>query len=172
MNSYNEINIPSCAVYNDTEIRGFFSEYMYLSNFWSANIWFEGRFYTCAENAYQAAKVRPEYREHFNVIKPGQSKKEWKNYPRIDINKESWDARKYDVMSAIVFDKFYRNIELREKLLATENKYLEETNFWRDTYWGVYEGSGDNNLGKILMNIRKFWQLKNIVCIRPLEDKR
>ena len=62
-------------------------------------------------------------------------------------------------MSAVVFDKFYRNIDLRNKLMETGNRYLEETNHWKDRYWGVCDGKGENNLGKILMSVRKFWRL-------------
>jgi predicted NAD-dependent protein-ADP-ribosyltransferase YbiA (DUF1768 family) len=44
--------------------------------------------------------------------------------------------------------------ELSKMLLSTGNKYIEETNTWGDTYWGVCNGVGENNLGKILMSIR------------------
>ena len=58
-------------------------------------------------------------------------------------------------MYQILLDKFTRNIELKNKLKATGTKYIEETNHWKDTYWGVdYKIGGENNLGKILMLIR------------------
>ncbi len=55
-----------------------------------------------------------------------------------------------------VLDKFTRNPQLREMLLATGDKYLEETNHWGDKYWGVdYKtGVGFNKLGVILMDVR------------------
>lgn len=34
-----------------------------------------------------------------------------------------------------------------------EGEIVEE-NSWRDTYWGVCKGVGENHLGKILMKIR------------------
>lgn len=40
------------------------------------------------------------------------------------------------------------------QLLATGTRYLEETNTWGDTYWGVCEGKGLNMLGKTLMQVR------------------
>lgn len=63
-------------------------------------------------------------------------------------------------MASVVFDKFARNKELRDKLLFTNDKYLEETNDWNDKYWGICNGIGENNLGKILMGIREFWKIK------------
>jgi hypothetical protein len=39
-------------------------------------------------------------------------------------------------------------------LLATGDMELIEDNDWDDTYWGVCNGAGENNLGKLLMKIR------------------
>ena len=61
-------------------------------------------------------------------------------------------------MSSIVFEKFYRNKELRKKLLETGDRYLEETNWWGDDFWGGCNGEGRNELGKILMKVRDFWK--------------
>ena len=44
-------------------------------------------------------------------------------------------------------------------LLDTGDKFIEETNWWKDQFWGVYNGVGENNLGKILMRIRE--EIKN-----------
>lgn len=44
--------------------------------------------------------------------------------------------------------------EMRDKLVATGNEYLEETNTWDDVYWGVCDGVGKNMLGRMLMFIR------------------
>ena len=70
-----------------------------------------------------------------------------------------WENVKYDVMAAVNFYKYYLNPELREKLLSTGDKMLMESNHWGDLIWGADpNGNGENNLGKILMNIRSFWQ--------------
>ncbi len=82
---------------------------------------------------------------------------EAKAYGRKNPTRDGWDRMKIDVMSSVVWDKFHRNIALREKLLATGDKYIEETNHWNDTFWGVCNGKGHNNLGKILMGIRSYW---------------
>jgi predicted NAD-dependent protein-ADP-ribosyltransferase YbiA (DUF1768 family) len=50
--------------------------------------------------------------------------------------------------------------ELREKLLATGDAWLEEGNHWHDNFWGVchcidcQDEMGWNHLGKLLMKIR------------------
>ena len=49
----------------------------------------------------------------------------------------------------------FKNSELRDKLISTNDKELIEGNTWRDTFWGVYRGKGKNILGKLLMSVRK-----------------
>ena len=66
---------------------------------------------------------------------------------------------KTNIMYDICLAKFTQNQDLKEKLLKTGNAILIEGNWWNDTYWGVCNGIGENNLGKILMKIRE--ELKN-----------
>lgn len=40
------------------------------------------------------------------------------------------------------------------RLLETGEAYLEEGNDCGDRVWGVYQGQGENRLGKILMKVR------------------
>ena len=63
-------------------------------------------------------------------------------------------------MTDIVKAKFEQNEDLQKKLLATEDAYLEEGNTWGDRIWGTVNGVGANNLGEILMNVRKELQLE------------
>ena len=65
-----------------------------------------------------------------------------------------WEQVKFDVMERCVRYKFAHHPELRDKLLATGDAYLEEGNDWGDTIWGVSNGVGENRLGKILMKVR------------------
>ena len=62
---------------------------------------------------------------------------------------------KYDVMKKLGRMKFEQHSDLAFLLKDTGSYYLEETNDWGDTYWGVCNGVGENNLGKILMEIRR-----------------
>jgi len=149
------------AKHDASNVCGFFGPYRWLSNFHECPVYFEGLEYPSSENAYQAAKVDKDFRHHLQKITAAEVKKAWNKLPPIDMGPEDWNARKYDVMSVILFDKFYRNKDLREKLLETglNHMYLEETNHWRDSYWGVdINLGGKNKLGQILMGIREFWK--------------
>jgi GTP cyclohydrolase II len=60
-------------------------------------------------------------------------------------------------MDHLVAQKFNPtlNPDLYNRLLATGDKYLEETNWWNDTFWGKnLKGEGENHLGQILMQVR------------------
>ena len=140
------------TIHNDENIKGFFNEYNWMSNFYKSEVEYEGIKYPSSENAYQSAKARniPD-RIKFVNITPSQSKK----LGRIVELRSDWESVKLKVMYDVVLDKFTRNPYLGYKLLETGNKYLEETNYWNDTVWGVCNNVGENNLGKILMEVRK-----------------
>lgn len=139
-------------IHNDIEIRGFFSNYRFLSNFHVAPVYFEGILYPSTEHAYQAAKsLDPNVRIEFLTLTCNEAKNKGQ---AIEI-REDWEVVKYEVMFAVVFDKFTRHPELKQKLILTGEKYLEETNHWGDTFWGCCNEIGQNNLGKILMCVRK-----------------
>ena len=95
-------------------------------------------------------------RKKVSELKPAEAKR----FGRTIVLREGWDGMKYDIMSSVVFDKFYRNHDIRKLLLETGDKYIEETNHWKDSVWGVCNGVGQNNLGKILMATREFWKMK------------
>lgn len=125
----------------------------WLSNFWMCPVKFEGITYPSSEHAYQAAKaqdrrIRDEIRK---LDSPGKAKRAGS---RIALRPD-WEFVKLQVMFHIVYDKFSRNLDLKEKLLATNNMRLVESNTWGDIFWGVCNGIGENNLGKILMQVRK-----------------
>lgn len=133
-------------------IKYFSGEYRWLSNFWSCFVVLDGKTYPSTENAFQAAKtldeqLRAPFREYF----PGKAKKEG----RMLKLRPDWESVKLSVMEDLNRQKFTKNAELFEKLLATGDVELIEGNDWRDTYWGVDDRlGGQNNLGKLLMRIR------------------
>jgi ribA/ribD-fused uncharacterized protein len=147
------------VVHSEKEIKGFFDDYRFLCNFHKVGVYYDGNWFPSTENAYMFAKLDPKdhTEEHLNTcqtLEPSDVKK----YGRTIKLRSDWEDIKYDVMSSVVFDKFYRDKELRQKLLDTGDRYLEETNHWNDTYWGVCDNEGQNNLGKILMACREFWK--------------
>ena len=160
----NEERVPVYAVHSDTEIKGFFGPYRWLSNFYVAPVFFEGVMYRASENAYQAAKTREtSLRVLFQNCSPAESKEKGGKNGILQTSgnfRKDWETIKTDIMCAVVFDKFLRNNDLRRKLMDTGAKYLEESNHWGDVVWGAVRGEGENRLGKILMNVRAFWQKK------------
>lgn len=145
-------------IHDDNQVLGFFGDYRYLSNFHTCKVQFDGIIYPSSENAYMAAKsLNPEVRKRFLTC----SAKDAKDLGRQIILRDDWEEIKYSVMHMIIMDKFYRNLDIRELLLDTNNKYLEETNHWNDMYWGKCNGKGKNNLGKILMQVRDSFQYEN-----------
>lgn len=132
-------------------IKSFFGKFRFLSNFWPAEVVFEGKKYPSVEHAYQAAKTLDEaVREEIRIIpKAGDVKKRAKT---IEL-REGWDALKDEIMFDLLKQKFAIP-EFKEKLLATGEEELVEGNNWGDVYWGICKGVGQNKLGKMLMDIR------------------
>ena len=151
------------ASHNDNEIKGFFGEYRFLSNFWPAKVSLDGEEYNSTENAYQAAKYKKEKREFFKKCSPKEAVLFVRDHFIEEHTIEEWGKAKLEIMKNLLLQKFDKNLntENYKKLLETGDRYLEETNYWGDTFWGVYksdlneEGVGENNLGKLLMDIRK-----------------
>lgn len=150
------------ASHTETEIRGFFGEYRFLSNFWPAKVFLDGEEYSCSENAYQAAKFKKESRAFFRTCSPKEAIVFVEEHKEEKMPDEEWHAIKLQVMRDLLIQKFDRNLnpENADKLLQTGDKYLEETNYWEDIFWGIHKtdaseaGIGENNLGKLLMEIR------------------
>lgn len=150
------------VINDENNVRGFFGEYRFLSNFWSCTVYYDGFRFPTSEHAYMFAKLDLSVMSESDILSLYESvskmkAKEVKKWGQTIKLRPDWENVKYDIMARIVFDKFSRNLELREKLLSTGNKYLEETNWWNDQYWGYdYRKGGQNNLGKILMKVRDF----------------
>jgi ribA/ribD-fused uncharacterized protein len=144
--------IDSIIIHTESFVKGFFGEYRWLSNYHTCEVIYNGEAYTSSEAAYQAAKTEDEYVKGL-IRKMGP--KESRDYTRKMKPRKDWEAIKKQVMYDVLIDKFSRNVILKEKLLETGAKYLEETNYWGDTYYGVCNGKGQNILGKLLMQIRE-----------------
>jgi len=133
-----------------SEIKGFQGKYRFLSNFWPCLLKFEGLAYLSSEAAYQASKSsNPETKEKFTSIDARLAR----NLGRQIGIRDDWEQDKLNVMYRILRAKFTQEPQ-RQILLGTGDAYLEETNYWHDTFWGVYNGVGENHLGRLLMVIR------------------
>ena len=133
-----------------SEFRG---ETRWLSNFHKCPIYYEGIVYPSTEHAYHAAKTLDiEARKIIAALpSPGAAKYLGMKIPL----RPNWDSIKLEIMTNLNRQKFQGDLELAARLLSTGNQELVEGNNWGDTYWGVCDGIGGNNLGKILMKIRE-----------------
>jgi len=132
-------------------VRGFVGDYSWLSNFYACPVEYGGLAYRSSEAAYQAARFPAGERAVFTQLGPDAAKTLAHSKP---FDAAAWDARKDRVMREVVWAKFSQNRLLALRLIATGEKYLEETNWWNDPYWGVYQGQGKNMLGIVLMEVR------------------
>ena len=139
-----------------TQIRGFTGEWRWLSNFHPCRMRYEGLAYGSSEEAYQAAKFPAELRPQFQGVGsyPAKKKAGLLLQGATPEAKAAWNARKSVVMREVVWAKFYQNRDLAALLISTGNRYLEETNWWGDTWFGVCRGKGQNILGLVLMETR------------------
>ena len=146
--------IQKVQVHDNNNIKGFFGEYRWLSNFHVCTIFDarNNRVYSSTEAAYMAQKTLSSIiRDKFETLSPKDARK----YGQEIRLRHDWEQIKLKVMYEVNLEKFTRHKDLRQKLIDTGHKYLEETNWWNDRYWGAHFGDGQNNLGKILMYIRE-----------------
>lgn len=138
-------------------IYGFQKHYRWLSNMWPVEFEVNGIKFMSSENAYQASKFAGQREKIEKLAKmPALNTKK---FVRDRVNNpwstEDFDNKKLKFMKLFLKKKF-ENPCLRQKLLNTGTVHLEETNDWNDTYWGCCpQGVGENNLGKLLMEIRQ-----------------
>jgi ribA/ribD-fused uncharacterized protein len=138
-------------------ITAFQGEYRFLSNFWPCYMEYDNMLYPTAEHAYQAAKVGdPAIKARISHCDTPAAAKdymtEYANQAGIDWTIE----KKLAVMEELLGIKFGgMNPFLTRALLATGDTLLIEGNTWGDTFWGVCDNAGENNLGKLLMKIRE-----------------
>ena len=133
-------------------INDFRGEYRWLSNFADGNVTMsDGLTYFSRENAFQAYKCENiKDRNQFIDISPAYAK----NFGRRIKLRKDWEQIKDGIMYEVCSQYFKQHPDMMLKLKETGSCELVEGNTWGDTYWGVCNGVGENNLGKILMAIR------------------
>jgi ribA/ribD-fused uncharacterized protein len=129
----------------------FENDYSFLSNFYVWPVEYEGKIYQNAEAAFQAAKVPNEQRWPFTEMTPSEARRAGK---LLKIDVDEWNAKRISVMEEVLRKKFAVEF-LRCWLINTGQSELIEGNWWHDKFWGVCGGTGENNLGKLLMKLRQ-----------------
>jgi len=114
----------------------------------------DGKYWRTSEHYFQAKKYEgTEYEKMVrNAETPGDAARlgRRRDFPL----RKDWETVKDDIMRDAVWYKFSQNPDIAEVLLLTRDEDLiEDTK--KDYYWGCgKDGSGENMLGKILMEVR------------------
>jgi ribA/ribD-fused uncharacterized protein len=153
---------------SDSAIKKFDGQFRFLSNFYPVTIKHLGMEFNCVESAYQASKCLDPFDclkfEHLSAFKAKQLGRTVKLRPK-------WNKERVEVMSQLVRQKFDDPF-LKEQLISTYPLELIEGNYWGDTFWGVCKGTGNNNLGKILMAVRDEVRPRGIDFKKLAEDMK
>jgi ribA/ribD-fused uncharacterized protein len=141
---------------HDNPLLGFFGADKVFSNFYMVDFEFKGLKFSSSEQAYMWHKSdNPSYRQRILLT---HHPMQCKAAGRTAVLPSNWDEIKFQIMFDVVLAKFSSSKYLRQCLLDTGYRYLEETNRWNDVVWGVCDGVGANHLGRILMCIRYMFQ--------------
>lgn len=141
-------------------ISGFKGRYRFLSNFFPARVTWHSMTFPTTEHAYQAAKATNDTDRLMiaRCLNPGSAKR----LGRIIELRSDWEEIKVSVMLHLLRQKFCQP-DLQRKLLATNLEELVEANNWHDVFYGECDGEcrqgphepfGENQLGKLLMQVR------------------
>ncbi|WP_213989417.1 NADAR family protein [Sodalis sp. dw_96] len=133
-------------------------EFCFLSNLHPRPLVFAGTKYDTPEHAFQVEKARSPRMKNWLKQAPtpelaavaGDALTEEETVP-------DWANICVEAMSAIVRAKFDDAEDLKQRLLATgERKLAEDSPVDGEVarFWGEYQGRGENQLGKILMELR------------------
>src|SRR5438270_6235435 len=100
------------------KIELFEGPYRFLSNFYPAQVEFDGLTYPTVEHAYQSAKTLDmnERKRIAQAPTPAEAKRQG----RALKYRADWEQVKFDVMERCVRYKFTHHAELADRLLATE----------------------------------------------------
>jgi len=136
--------------------------YRFLSNMYVLKepIILEGKSFRTTEHYYQWKKVGTEdfYKTISEITSPGKLKRVMSKLIKdgtISIREDFFDNR-LKIMEKALTKKF-EDPELLKKLININGEIIE-WNYWNDMFWGksIYDGKGENNLGKLLMKIRDY----------------
>jgi ribA/ribD-fused uncharacterized protein len=148
-------------------IDSFKGRFYFLSNFYPCRIEHQGIIYPSVEHYYVALKVNtlqfldgkyytaPDFRELIAKVPLPQDVKKIGQRVKLRVD---WNEKKYNFMLQGIRQKF-SDEKLSELLLDTGDSEIIESNWWHDNYWGrcscpKCKDTGQNNLGKIIMQVR------------------
>ena len=153
-------SLPAKSQYtSDSDIKFYHSyePYYCFTNFSQYPIQLDGRQWPTTEHYFQAQKfVGTPYEEAIRKQPNPRGAFDMSRDPNVSRwRRGDWDRIKDDVMLKCLRAKFTQHKDLKQQLLDTgDRKLIEHTS--NDSYWGDGgDGSGQNKLGKLLMQVRK-----------------
>jgi len=123
----------------------------FLSNFYPCTIYIDKKPFASVEHAYQAYKTLDESARE--LIRKSKSPQEAKKLGRCVQLRPDWVEVRIPLMHSFLKQKF-DNPFLQHMLIETGEAQLIHNNTWNDKFWGVCRGSGENWLGRLLMQVR------------------
>ena len=126
-----------------------------FSNFSRHGVELDGLWWRTTEHYFQAQKFDDDnYKERIRNTPDPKTAAHLGRSRKVPI-REDWEEIKDDVMRKAVSKKFQTHVGLRELLLSTGEERLVEA-APGDYYWGCgADGTGKNQLGLILEEVRK-----------------
>ena len=151
---------------------GFWSEknkYGFMSQWYPSKFTVDGNKFTSCEQwmMYQKAVLFKDIDDAKLILKMKDPKEIKKMGRKIkNFNEKLWDKNKFDIIYHGNLEKFTQDNELKEQLLATENKILAEASPYDKIYGiGMYPNDpdvqypkrwkGENLLGQAIMKVRE-----------------
>jgi len=125
----------------------------FLNNFKKARMFIYGRWWNNVEAPYQSQKTNDP--DEQDMIWRAKTPREARDLGQKVKMRQHWDRIKVDVMYECCLAKFLQHPDLRHQLMETDPEILIEDSPI-DYFWGCgADGTGQNNLGKVLMRVRK-----------------
>ena len=107
--------------------------------------------FQCADAAFEASKC-PERANEFVGLSGREAKALGKTLKTKEIRKD-WKEEKLNILLDILREKF-KNPQLAMQLATIDGPILFD-NSYHDIYWGLYQGKGQNHLGKLLTKVQE-----------------
>ena len=165
-NHYGNMGHGAILFYNRDE------PYYEFTNFYAAPIVLDGKTWPTTEHYFQAQKfIGTSYPEVIrNFDRPRQAFDLSRNPTVSRWRRSDWEEIKINTMKKALLAKFTQHKDLRQLLLHTgDNMLIEHTPY--DKFWGDGgDGSGQNHLGLLLMEIR--YDLKTLQASLRQENDR
>jgi ribA/ribD-fused uncharacterized protein len=133
-----------------------FAPFYEFTNFYSAPIFLDERTWKTTEHYFQAQKfVGTPYLAVIQMCATPREAFDFSRKPFVSRwRRNDWEGVKIDIMKKALLAKFLQHDDLRKKLKGTGKRLLVERSPY-DKFWGDGgDGSGQNWLGRLLMEIR------------------